>query len=59
MAECIVEKLKPIREKRKYYQDHPEIVEKILIDGTKKAREITKQTLKLVKQKMFLDYFEK
>ena len=59
LAEAIIEKLKPIAEKRKYYQDHPEIVEKILIEGTKKAREVTKETLKKVKQKMFLDYFEK
>jgi len=59
LAEAIIEKLKPIQEKRKYYQDHPEIVEKILMEGTEKAREVAKETLKKVKQKMFLDYFEK
>ena len=57
LAKAIIEKLKPIAEKRKYYQDHPEIVEKILMEGTEKARKITKETLKKVKQKMFLDYF--
>ncbi len=58
LAEAIIKTLTPIREKRKFYENHPELVEKILIDGTNKARETTKQTLKIVKQKMFLDYFE-
>ena len=34
----IVEFLKPIKEKRKYYEDHPEKVDMILKEGTKKAR---------------------
>lgn len=59
LAENIIEKLKPIRERRKYYENNPKIVEQILFEGTKKAREITKETLKKVKEKMFLDYFEK
>ena len=54
LAEAIIEKLKPVAEKRKYYQDHPEIVEKILMEGTEKARKVTKETLKKVKQKMLL-----
>lgn len=59
LAEAIIEKLKPIQEKRKYYENNPELVEKILKEGTAKAREVTKATLKMVKEKMFLDYFEK
>lgn len=59
LADAIIEKLKPIQEKRKYFEDHPEIVEKILEEGTKKARKVATETLKKVKQKMFLDYFEK
>jgi len=58
LAESIIEKLKPIREKRKQYEDNPKIVEEILFDGTKKARAVAIETLKKVKEKMFLNYFE-
>ena len=39
--------------------NNPEEVDKILIEGTKKAQEVAKQTMKKVKQAMKLDYFEK
>lgn len=50
--------LNPIREKRKYYEEHPELVEKILIEGTEKTRKTAKETMKKVKKAMKLDYFE-
>ena len=59
LADVIIQTLKPIREKRAYYEKNPKIVEKILFDGTKKARQLAKQTLKKVKEKMFIDYFKK
>lgn len=59
LAESIIEKLKPVREKRKQYEDNPKIVEEILFEGTKKARVVASETLKKVKEKMFLNYFEK
>ncbi len=58
LAKNIAEELKPIREKRAYYEKHPEEVNKILIEGTKKAREVAKETMKKVKKAMKLDYFE-
>ena len=58
LAKNIIEELKPIREKRKYYEEHPEEVDKILIEGTEKARKTAKQTMKKIKQAMKLDYFE-
>ena len=58
LAKNIAEELKPIREKRAYYEKHPEEVDKILIEGTKKAREVAKETMKKVKKAMKLDYFE-
>ena len=57
MADAIIQKLKPIREKRVYYEKNPKLVEEILIEGTKKARNIAKQTLTKVKEKMHIDYF--
>ncbi len=57
LAQNIIDTLKPIREKRAYYEAHPEEVDKILIEGTEKAREVAKQTMKKVKEAMKLDYF--
>ena len=58
LAKNIIDTLEPIREKRKYYEEHPEIVDKILIEGTEKARKTAKETMKKVKTAMKLDYFE-
>ena len=41
LAKNISEYLKPIRDKRKYYEEHPELVDKILKEGTEKARNNT------------------
>ena len=58
LAKNITETLKPIREKRKYYEERPELVDKILIEGTEKARKVAKETMKKVKKAMKLDYFD-
>ena len=58
LAKNIIEFLRPIREKRAYYEEHPEIVDKILKEGTEKARKTAKETIKKVKKAMKLNYFE-
>ena len=58
LAKNINETLDPIREKRKYYEERPELVDEILIKGTEKARNTAKETMKKVKKAMKLDYFE-
>ena len=58
LAKNIIDFLEPMREKRKYYEDRPELVDKLLIEGTIKARETAKETMKKVKKAMRLDYFE-
>ena len=47
-----------MREKRKYYEERPELVDELLIKGTEKARKTAKETMKKVKKAMRLDYFE-
>ena len=59
LANNIIEYLRPMREKRKYYEEHPEEVEKVLKEGTKKAQEEAKVTMKEIKKAMKLNYFEK
>lgn len=48
--------LKPIKERRKYYEDNPKIVEGILEDGTKNARKKAQEQMKKVKEAMKIDY---
>ena len=57
LAKNISETLKPIREKRAYYEEHPEEVDKILMEGTRKAQQVAKETMKKVKEAMKLNYF--
>ena len=59
LAANIIEKLRPIREKRKYYEERPELLDEILINGTKIALEIAKETMRKVKANMKLNYFDK
>ena len=58
LAKNIIEYLRPIREKRAYYEEHPELVDKILKEGTAKAKKTAEETMKKVKKAMKLDYFE-
>ena len=58
LAKEINETLEPMREKRKYYEKRPELVDEILIKGTEKARQTAKETMKKVRKAMKLDYFE-
>ena len=59
LAENINKFLEPIREKRKYYEERPELVDKILIEGTEKARQTAIETMRKVKEAMKLNYFDK
>ena len=58
LADNIIKHLEPIRERRKYYEAHKDEVQKILEDGTHRVREITKETLKQVKDAMKINYFD-
>ena len=48
--------LKDFKERRKYYEENPEIVNKILEEGTNKAKEKAKEQLEKVKKAMKIDY---
>lgn len=51
--------LKPIQEKRKYYEERPEEVERILKEGTEAARTRAKEVMVRVRKNMKLYYFGK
>lgn len=48
--------LSPVREKRKYYEEHPEEVQKILLEGSKKAKEKAEDTMNRVRLAIGIDY---
>lgn len=50
--------LTPIREKRKYYIENPDIVDNVLINGTKKAKKQAEDTMSKVKKSIKINYFE-
>ena len=54
----MMEFLKPIQEKRKYYEENIDIVDDILKKGTLKAQEYAKNKMKLIRKNMKIDYFE-
>lgn len=58
LAENIIEELRPIREKRAYYEERPELVDKMLMEGTLKAQKTAKETMKKIKKAMKLNYFD-
>ena len=58
LSRAIVEFLKPIQERRKYYEERPEEVEKILKEGTEATRRKAMEVMKKVREAMKLDYFE-
>ena len=53
----ICDELKPIREKRQFYEKNPDIVDKILIEGTKKAQIKAKDIMKNIRKVMKLNYY--
>ena len=54
----INQELGPIREKRRYYEERPNEVKDILMEGTNHARKIAAETMKKVREAMKLNYFE-
>jgi len=54
LANAIYEELKPIQERRKFYEDNYELVEEILESGREYCSQIAKETLKEVKEEMGL-----
>jgi tryptophanyl-tRNA synthetase len=56
MATGLIQALAPIHEKRRYYQDHPELVRDIIEAGSDKARQVARQTMQEVRQAVKINY---
>ena len=53
----MIDYLKPIRERRKYYEENPELVDNIIKEGTKKAQLKASEVMKKIEESMRIDYF--
>ena len=58
LSRAIFEFLKPMQERRKYYEERPEEVEKILIEGTAATKRKAEEVMKKVRDNMKLNYFQ-
>ena len=52
LAQAIYKELKPIQEKRKYFENSPSEVKRIIGEGAEKARKLAQETIKEVREKM-------
>ncbi len=57
LIEVLEEFLEPLRARRKKYENQPEVIKKILREGTKRAREEAQTTLSEVKRAMKINYY--
>ena len=57
LVEVLNNFLDPIRERREQFEKDPDLVDRILKEGTEKARAEAQKTLAEVKKAMKLDYF--
>lgn len=58
LIKYMMEYLRPMQEKRKYYEEHPELVNQILKDGTTRAREQAMSVSSDIKKQMLINYFD-
>lgn len=58
LAKNMIQYLAPIQEKRRYYEERPELVREILQEGTAAARKKAKETIKKVKEAVQINYFD-
>lgn len=58
LSETLNNFLKPIREKRTYYEKHPAEIKKALLEGTERSRKIAKKVMAEVKKAMNISQYE-
>ena len=57
LVRVLEEFLEPIRKRRAEYENQPELIGRIIKEGTEKARKEAQETLNLVRSAMKIDYF--
>lgn len=54
VGDAIYKELQPIQEKRRYFDEHKQEVDEIILEGSKKARDIARQTVEDVRTRIGL-----
>ena len=57
LVKALNEFLEPIRERRARYEAQPEYVREILMEGTRRTRQVAQETMRRVRAAMKIDYF--
>ena len=58
LISSMIKYLSPMKERRKYYEDNPELVDQILVNGTNEARKKAKEVMSKIKESMKIDYYD-
>ena len=58
LNDVLQEILKPIRERRHYFEEHIDVVYEMLEDGSKEARKKAQEVLKRVRKAIGVEYFD-
>lgn len=58
LANSLQELMDPIREKRAYYDNHHDEVDAILLNGTRRAKEVGAETMEEIREAMKINYFK-
>ncbi len=58
LADRLNELLEPMRERRSKYETNPALVKEILIEGTRKAHSVARETMVDVREAMHINYFD-
>ena len=56
MAENLITAMAPLHENRQFYLAHPKIVEEIMVEGSRRARQIAMETMQQIKAAVKIDY---
>lgn len=59
LARALNDMLTPIRERRAYFESHPNEVREALVEGTRVSREVAGQTMAEVREALKLNYLER
>ena len=58
LISSMIKYLSQMKERRKYYEDNPELVDQILVNGTTEARKKAKEVMSKIKESMKIDYYD-
>lgn len=56
VIDAVLKELAPIRERAQHYEDNPDLVRNILADGSEKAQELARDTMRDVREAMALTF---